>query len=78
MLAIEKAYMKRKSLPVFILLGVMVASIAANGILYQQNRSFRTQNRELILQNDSILSVNLELINQTNKSRRVSLVGNAR
>lgn len=70
--------MKRKSLPVVILLGVMVASIAANGILYQQNRSYRTQNRELILQNDSILSVNLELINQTNKSRRVSLVGHAR
>ena len=70
--------MKRKSLPVFILLGVMVASIAANGILYQQNRSFRSQNRELILQNDSILSVNLELVNQTNKSRRVSLVTNPR
>lgn len=70
--------MKRKSLPVFILLGVVVASVAANGILYQQNRSYRNQNRELILQNDSILSVNLELINQTNKARRVSLVGNAR
>lgn len=70
--------MKRKSLPVFILLGVMVASIAANGILYQQNRSYRHHNRELILQNDSILSVNLELINQNQKTRRVSMVGESR
>ena len=67
--------MKRKSLPVFILLALMVVSITVNGILYQQNRSYRTHNRELILQNDSILSVNLELINQTQKTRRVSMVG---
>lgn len=70
--------MKRKSLPVLILLGVMVASIAFNGILYQQNRSYRHHNRELILQNDSILSVNLELINQNQKTRRVSMVSESR
>lgn len=70
--------MKRKSLPVLILLVMMVASIAFNGILYQQNRSYRTQNRELILQNDSILSVNLELINQNQKTRRMSMVGESR
>lgn len=67
--------MKRKSLPVVILLTLMVASIAVNGVLYQQNRSYRIHNRELILQNDSILSVNLELINQNQKTRRVSMVG---
>jgi hypothetical protein len=70
--------MKRKSLPVFIMLALMVGSITVNAILYQQNRSYRTHNRELILQNDSILSVNLELINQTQKTRRVSMVGNTR
>jgi hypothetical protein len=70
--------MKRKSLPVFILLGLMVVSFTVNAILYQQNRSYRSHNRELILQNDSILSVNLELVNQTNKGRRVSMVANPR
>ena len=67
--------MKRKSLPVVTLLALMVVSVTVNAILYQQNRSYRTHNRELILQNDSILSVNLELINKTNKSNRVSMVG---
>lgn len=66
--------MKRKSLPVVILLALMVVSVTVNAILYQQNRSYRSHNRELILQNDSILSVNLELINKTNKANRVSMV----
>jgi hypothetical protein len=66
--------MKSKRLVVVFLLGLMVASVTVNGILFQQNRSYKHQNRELILQNDSILSVNLELINQTNRTNRVSLV----
>lgn len=70
--------MKRKSLPVVILFILMVVSIAVNGVLYQQNQSYRHHNRELILQNDSILSVNLELANQANKARRVSLVNKPR
>jgi hypothetical protein len=70
--------MKRKSLPVVILLILMVASIAVNGILYQQNRSYKHHNRELILQNDSILSVNLELINQASKNPRITLADHER
>lgn len=70
--------MKRKSLPVVILFLLMVVSIAMNGVLYQQNRSYRHHNRELILQNDSILSVNLELVNQADKTHRVSLVNKSR
>lgn len=70
--------MKRKSLPVVILFLLMVISITMNGFLYQQNRSYRHHNRELILQNDSILSVNLELVNQADKARRVSLVNKSR
>jgi hypothetical protein len=66
--------MKSKRLVVLFLLGLTVASVTVNGILFQQNRSYKHQNRELILQNDSILSVNLELINQTNRTNRVSLV----
>jgi hypothetical protein len=70
--------MKRKSLPVVILFVLMVVSVTVNGILYQQNRTYRHHNRELILQNDSILSVNLELINHNQKTRRVSMVGESR
>lgn len=66
--------MKSKRLVVMLLLCLTVASVTVNGILFQQNRSYKHQNRELILQNDSILSVNLELINQTNRSHKVSLV----
>lgn len=70
--------MKRKNLPVLILFLLMVISITMNGLLYQQNRTYRHHNRELILQNDSILSVNLELVNQATKGRRVTMVGNPR
>ena len=66
--------MKSKRLAVMLLLGLTVASITVNGILYRQNRTYKYQNRELILQNDSILSVNLELINQSSRSTKVSLV----
>ncbi|HYH16775.1 MAG TPA: hypothetical protein VD794_16200 [Flavisolibacter sp.] len=44
-------------LVVNILLAIAVVS------LYQQNRSYKSINRELIIKNDSILSVNLELLN---------------
>jgi hypothetical protein len=66
--------MKPKRLAVGLLLALMVASITVNGILYQQNRTYKHHNRELILQNDSILSVNLELINGHGRANKVSLV----
>lgn len=66
--------MKNKRLAVGLILALMVTSIAVNGILYQQNRSYKHHNRELILQNDSILSVNLELVNQHSRTHKVSLV----
>ena len=59
---------------IMLLLCLTVTSVTVNGILYRQNCSYRYQNRELILQNDSILSVNLELTNQTNRNNKVSLV----
>jgi hypothetical protein len=48
--------------------------MAVNAILYQQNRTYKHHNRELILQNDSILSVNLELINGHSRTNKVSMV----
>ena len=32
-------------------------------VLYQQNRTYKSITRELIIKNDSILSVNLQLMN---------------
>jgi hypothetical protein len=66
--------MKFKRLAVGLLLALMVASMAVNAILYQQNRTYKHHNRELILQNDSILSVNLELINGHSRTNKVSMV----
>jgi len=43
------------------LLGAVVLLLALNVYLLYNNNQYRQQNRTLILQNDSILSVNLEL-----------------
>jgi len=45
------------------LLGAVVLLLAVNMYLLYQNSRYRHENRALILQNDSILSVNLELMN---------------
>jgi hypothetical protein len=33
------------------------------GCLFQENRKYKTENRKLIIQNDSIMSANIELKN---------------
>ena len=43
------------------LLSAVVLLLALNAYLLHSNNRYRQQNRTLILQNDSILSVNLEL-----------------
>ena len=53
--------MKRRSY-IAPLLAVNIVLIIAVSTLYFQNRSYKSMNRELIIQNDSILSVNLELL----------------
>jgi hypothetical protein len=47
---------------------MVAALLVMNAYLYRQNNNYRHQNRTLILQNDSILSVNLELINRSFKA----------
>ena len=66
--------MKQKQLPILLLSGVVLISLLVNGMLYRQYQSYKHQNRTLILQNDSILSVNLELINDLNKHQRITLL----
>jgi CHASE3 domain sensor protein len=43
---------------------IVIILIIAVILLYQQNNDYRSANRTLIIKNDSILSVNLELIEE--------------
>jgi CHASE3 domain sensor protein len=50
--------------PAFLLLtGIIFILVIISGFLYQQKKFYQQQNRELIIQNDSVLSVNIELQN---------------
>lgn len=50
--------------PVLLLLtGIIFILVIISGFLYQQKRFYQQQNRDLIIQNDSVLSVNIELQN---------------
>jgi hypothetical protein len=53
--------MKPRSFLTSALLMVTFLLTVVSGCLYRQNRSYESRNRELIIQNDSILSVNIEL-----------------
>ena len=53
--------MKPRSLNI-LLLCALVTLLALSAYLLQQNSHYRDQNRMLILQNDSILSAQLELL----------------
>ena len=44
-----------------ILVCVMVLLVMVSASLFLQNKHYRQENRELIIQNDSIMSVNIEL-----------------
>jgi hypothetical protein len=59
--------MKSRSI-YFLLISLLVILLVMNAYLYRQNNNYRHQNRALILQNDSILSVNLELMNGSLKT----------
>jgi len=43
------------------LICVIMGLLALSGCLFKQSTSYRQQNRELILENDSLISVNIEL-----------------
>lgn len=49
----------------------IIVSVAC-GYLAKQNNSYRTENRSLLLQNDSLLSINLGLINELRKYKKDS------
>ncbi|MBO9563638.1 MAG: hypothetical protein J7621_12730 [Niastella sp.] len=44
--------------------------LALSGCLFKQSTSFRLKNRELILENDSLISVNIELKQELEKVQK--------
>jgi hypothetical protein len=45
----------------YILFGFFLVLIGISGFLFKENRDFNKKNRDLIIANDSIMSVNIEL-----------------
>ena len=64
--------MKVRSALFFTIVGVFVVMLFFNGFLFIQNKEYKTLNRELIIQNDSILSANIELMKAFEKKRNLS------
>lgn len=50
--------------PLLLIITVTLASLS--GVLYHRNKNYEYENRRLIIQNDSIMSVNIELKNAIN------------
>lgn len=61
----------RSNSPVLlILIAISVILIVINGCLYKTNKVYRRENRDLIIQNDSVLSINIELNEELNNYKR--------
>lgn len=54
--------------PVITIIGLCTVS----AYLFNQNAIYARKNRELLLQNDSVLSVNLDMVNELNKLKKAS------
>lgn len=50
-----------------LLVFVIMALLALSGCLFKQSVSYQVKNRELILENDSLISVNIELKRELQK-----------
>ena len=49
--------------------GILVLLLITTGFLYKEKRTFEEQNRRLIIQNDSIMAVNI-LLNDSLKQKK--------
>lgn len=56
-----------------LLICFVMGLLALSGCLFKQSTSYKLRNRELILQNDSLISVNIELKQELEKVQRDSL-----
>ena len=63
----------RGNSPVLLVLLVLIMTLMiVNGCLYKSNKAYRQENRTLIIQNDSVLSINIELNEQLNNYKRAA------
>jgi hypothetical protein len=57
-----------------IFIALSIGLLTSNAYFYQQSRRYSKINRKLILQNDSIMSVNLELLQERGKPGSTSMI----
>jgi hypothetical protein len=66
--------MKFASLFSLLSAGFIMALVALNGCLLKQNISYQKKNRELILQNDSLMAVTIQLNQTLDKNKADTLI----
>ena len=49
---------------------IIIILFAVSSYLLNQNKVYARKNRELLLQNDSVLSVNLDLLNELDRLKK--------
>jgi hypothetical protein len=57
----KKGFLRKSPLVLIFMLCIILVLLGINGCLYQKNKGYRRENRQLIIQNDSLLSINIEL-----------------
>jgi hypothetical protein len=67
--------MKLGSIFTLVSAALIIALVILNGCLLKQNISFKQQNRELILQNDSLMAVTIQLNHVIDKKKGDTLLG---
>ena len=60
---IRKAFVNTRSGLLCFLVALIIVLTGVSLFYYRQNQNYRRQNEELIIRNDSVLSVNIELRN---------------
>ena len=68
--------MMRFRTSILFLLMVIIILVITIFMLYEQNIHYRSQNRELIVKNDSILSVNIEILEMKRVNEAKALLKN--
>jgi hypothetical protein len=57
----KKGFIRKSPLVLVFMLCIILVLLGINGCLYQKNKAYSRENRQLIIQNDSLLSINIEL-----------------
>ena len=70
-MTMQKALFSKREPQFLLMTGVLLLLFIISGFMYQQKRSLQQQNRQLIIENDSIRSVNI-LLEDSVKQRSFS------